>query len=292
MESSNNIILGIYEKALPSWLSWKERLETASKLGYQFIEMSVDESDERMSRLDWSREERLELLKHINSTGVPILSLCLSAHRKYPIGSENKEIRNKGMEIMKKAIEFSRDTGIRVIQLAAYDVFYNETSNEKTREIFFNNLKQSVEWAGEWGVTLALETMDSELSDSVSKLMRYVRVINSPWLQIYPDVGNLAASRKDPITELLRGEGHIAAIHLKDTEVGVYRRVPFGTGIVPFVEVFKLLNTMDYKGFYLVEMWGDDEDGCVEAAKDAREWIMGQWNKAFDESFVKMEEAM
>jgi len=279
----NNInpVIGLYEKALPSWLSWKEKLKIASDAGYSFMEISIDETDERLSRLNWDMDTKMELQDAMNTTGVPILTMCLSAHRKFPIGSENKNIRDQGMEIMEKAIRFSRDIGIRVIQLAAYDVFYDEVSTEKTREKFYENLKKSVELAGKSGITLALETMDSKFTDSVTKLMEIVRVINSPWLQVYPDVGNLAASNKDLNFELLRGEGHIVAIHLKDTKPGVYRLVPFGQGIVNFEGVFKLLDSMDYKGLFLIEMWSDDSKDSIKTVKDAREWIVNRWKASY-----------
>lgn len=47
--------LGIYEKALAKDLSWPERLVLAKSCGFDFVEMSVDETDERLSRLDWER---------------------------------------------------------------------------------------------------------------------------------------------------------------------------------------------------------------------------------------------
>ncbi len=51
--------LGIYEKALPKHLSWPERLALAKACGFDFVEMSVDESDERLARLSWSKAQRL-----------------------------------------------------------------------------------------------------------------------------------------------------------------------------------------------------------------------------------------
>lgn len=44
--------LGIYEKALAKDLSWPERLVLAKSCGFDFVEMSVDETDERL--LAWS----------------------------------------------------------------------------------------------------------------------------------------------------------------------------------------------------------------------------------------------
>ena len=45
---------GIYEKALPKGISWQERLELAASLGFDFVEMSIDETDERLARLQWT----------------------------------------------------------------------------------------------------------------------------------------------------------------------------------------------------------------------------------------------
>ena len=45
---------GIYEKALPKGISWQERLELAASLGFDFVEMSIDETDERLARLQAS----------------------------------------------------------------------------------------------------------------------------------------------------------------------------------------------------------------------------------------------
>ena len=53
--------IGIYEKALPYSGTWRERLAMAQEAGFDFVEMSVDESDERLARLDWSAGERAEL---------------------------------------------------------------------------------------------------------------------------------------------------------------------------------------------------------------------------------------
>ena len=51
--------IGIYEKALPKDMNWAERFAAAKAAGYDFLEISVDETPERMARLDWSLAERL-----------------------------------------------------------------------------------------------------------------------------------------------------------------------------------------------------------------------------------------
>ncbi len=123
-----------------------ERLQLAKALGFDFVEMSLDETDVRLARLDWRPEQRLALVKAVADTGVRVPSMCLSAHRRFPLGSEDDAVRHQGLEIMRKAIQLAQDVGIRVIQLAGYDVYYQQ-ANDETRRRFRDGLKQSVEMA-------------------------------------------------------------------------------------------------------------------------------------------------
>ena len=62
--------IGLYEKAMPGTMNWQEKLICARECGYDFVEISIDETDEKLSRLDWSAEQRLELVKAMKDTGI------------------------------------------------------------------------------------------------------------------------------------------------------------------------------------------------------------------------------
>ncbi len=253
--------VGLYEKALPSDLPWEERLRLASQAGYDYVEISIDESDARLARLEWSATQRAELRQAIANTGVPIMSMCLSGHRRFPLGSASTELRVKGLIILRQAIEFAADIGLRIVQVMGYDVFY-EPSDEGTVNRFRQGLEQGVRWAGEAGIMLGLENVDVERVDSVGKALRFVHDLRSPWFHLYPDMGNLAAAGYSPAEELRQAAGHVVAVHVKDTRPGVVRGIPFGEGIVPFEEVFEALADIGFWGPLTVEMWADmDETG-------------------------------
>lgn len=99
--------LGIYEKR------WRKDLSAGAagagkSCGFDFVEMSVDETDERLSRLDWSAAQRTSLVAAMIETGVGIPSMCLSAHRRFPFGSRDEAVRERAREIMSKAIRGAR----------------------------------------------------------------------------------------------------------------------------------------------------------------------------------------
>lgn len=248
--------IGLYEKAMPPELSWRESLTLAGELGYDFVEISIDETDARLSRLKMPAAQRMEFLKVMGDTGVPVRSMCLSAHRRYPMGSHDPAIRMRSMEIMEDAVRLAADLGVRMIQLAGYDVYY-ETGDAETRRLFAENLEKAVTMAAASGVLLGFETMETPFMNTVEKAMAYVRRVNSPYLGVYPDLGNItnsAASKEDAAADLETGRGHLIAMHLKETLPGVFREVPFGTGHVDFVGGIGTAWSLGIRR-YVTEMW-------------------------------------
>lgn len=270
--------LGIYEKALPANLSWPERLALAKACGFDFVEMSVDETDLRLSRLQWSKEQRLSLVNAMMETGVTIPSMCLSGHRRFPFGSRDPAIRQQAYQLMEQAIQLAKDVGIRTIQLAGYDVYY-EPHDEGTVARFAEGLAWAVDRAAAAQVMLAVEIMDTEFMNAISKWKHWDKQQASPWFTVYPDVGNLTAWGNDVAAELALGIDRIAAIHLKDTlpvtasSPGQFRDVPFGEGCVDFVGVFRTLKQLNYRGAFLIEMWTEKAEEPVAEIVQARRWI-------------------
>ena len=277
--------LPLFKEIRAKDLSWPERLVLAKSCGFDFVEMSVDETDERLSRLDWSAAQRASLVTAMIETGVAIPSMCLSAHRRFPFGSRDDAVRQRAREIMSKAIRLARDLGIRTIQLAGYDVYY-EDHDEGTQQRFAEGLAWAVEQAAASQVMLAVEIMDTAFMNSISKWKKWDEMLASPWFTVYPDVGNLSAWGNDVPAELKLGIDRIAAIHLKDTQPvtehspGQFRDVPFGEGCVDFVGIFKTLHELNYRGSFLIEMWTEKAKEPVLEIIQARRWIEARMQEA------------
>ncbi|MCG8572846.1 MAG: L-ribulose-5-phosphate 3-epimerase [Spirochaetes bacterium] len=267
-----DISMGIYEKALPLNIKWQDRLELAGKIGFDFVEISIDESDERLSRLDWTASQRKQIVSSIRETGIKITTMCLSGHRKFPLGSADINTRMKALDIFKKAIDFALDLGIRIIQLAGYYVYYEPHTKDSIIR-YQEGLYQGLEWASQACVMLGLENVDGNDVDSVKQGMYFVDQFKSPWFQMYPDIGNLAEHNLDVCAELELGKNHIVAVHAKDTRPGEPRRVSFGEGTVPFKAAFKKLREMEFQGPIVLEMWNDDSPDSVQRVEKSREWI-------------------
>lgn len=252
--------LGLYEKAMPGTMTIGDKLECAKECSYDYVELSVDETDEKLARLDWTKEERLALVKEMYRVGLPLRSMCLSGHRKYPFGAKDPEVRKRGMEIMEKAIDLADDLGIRTIQLAGYDAYYEKDQWEGSRQAFLENLTKATEMAAAKGISMGFETMETPFMNTVWKSMFYVNHIDNPWLGVYPDCGNLTnaavADGSSVTDDLYSGRGHVIAMHLKATKPGLFRDMVFDdpTSHVDFEADIARAWSLGVRR-YVTEMW-------------------------------------
>lgn len=277
-------LLGMYEKAMPAELGWLERLEATRESDFDYLEISIDESRERLERLDWTAAERRELVRLASSASLPIRSMCLSGHRKFPFGSSDPEVRSQALSIMKRALNLACDLGVRTIQLAGYDVYY-EKSTPDTRAWFAEGLAQAVEMAARRGVLLGFETMETPFMDTVKKAMAYVSEMNSPYLGVYPDLGNLSNASLlygAPVGEdISLGRGHIFSAHCKETRAGVYREVSFGTGTTDYEGGLDELVSQGVRRF-VAEFWYVGSESWREETAASAAFVRNQIDAAFE----------
>lgn len=249
--------LGLYEKSMPDLLSLGEKLLKAKEVGYDFVELSIDETDYRLNRLTLTPQQLRDLRDEVENSELPLGSICLSAHRKYPMGSPDFSTRQRSLDIMERAISFASYMGIPIIQLAGYDVYY-ESSTEKTKELFIEGLFLATALAARQGILLGFETMETPFMNSVLKAMEYVRLVNSPYLQVYPDLGNIVnaagADNQRAKEDLYKGRGNLIAAHIKESLPGKFREIEYGTGHVDFPLLLQTCWNLGVRRF-VTEFW-------------------------------------
>lgn len=260
--------IGLYEKAMPKDIGWKEKFQVAKSAGYDYIEISIDETDEKLARLDWSDAQIRDVVSVAYGESMSFGSICLSGQRRYALGDKDE---TKSLEILEKAIRFARIAEIPVIQMAGYDTYYAQ-STEETEKRFRKNLALGTAVAAKEGIILAFETMETPFMDTMEKAMRRILPIASPYLGVYPDIGNLNNAallyKSDILADMEKGKGHIVAAHIKETMPGKYREVPFGTGVVDFERILKKLWQLGVRR-YVTELWYTGNDDWKQAVNGA-----------------------
>ena len=250
-----NNLLGIYEKALPSDISWEERFELAKEANFDFIEISVDKN--RLNKLDYSDEEISHLLNLANKYNMPFQTMTLSANRYFPIGDKYK--REYGISLIKKAIVLASKLNIKVIQLTAYDV-YEKPSTDETKQLYKEGIIEALEFKKDYKIILAIEVLEDVPHFNTSeKLVKLIKEINSPYLKEYADNGNLVFNGFDPVKDLHDCKDEVVAVHIKDAVYHNEHNVEYGKGSVDFKGVFDYLKQINYQGYLVSECWYEDD---------------------------------
>ena len=282
-ELKDGVCLGIYEKALRSGPlavsgsrvdaeAWRVFLDQVPRAGFSFLDLSIDESPEREARLDWDAGQCRTVRRAAEAAGTFIGGICLSLHRRIGPGSADPDVRRRAREVMARGLQVCHDLGVPVIQLAGYYCYY-EDPNPDAERWYAQLLADAVPTAARLGVVMGIENVDGDDVTSLTKAMEFVDAVDSPYLQLYPDLGNIAEQGLDPGVELAAGEGHMVAMHAKDVRPGEPRRVEMGTGVVNWDRSFALLAAQGWSGRLMIEMWNDDAPDSLSRCAAARAFI-------------------
>ena len=253
-----NYEIGLYEKAMPE-LSWPEKFAAAKEADYDFVEISIDASEEKIARVYMSKEERRALVALMYESGMPLRTMNVSALTKYALGDEDDAIRNRGLDIARHAIPLAADLGVRVVMFPGYDVYFGVSTPETVRR-FREAIDELKQLAAQYGTLIGFETMENEFMNTVEKGMYWVETFDSPYVQLYPDIGNTTNAAvlhgTDPLADLRLGHGHMVAFHLKETKPGHFREIPYGEGHVDFPGAIETVWALGVRRF-VTEFWYD-----------------------------------
>lgn len=276
--AAEGVLLGIYEKALHGE-TLDDLFASARRAGFAFVDLSLDESPERLARLRWSPSEREEVREAARRHGLIIGGICLSAHRSTAPGSNSPAQRGLALEMLIEAIDLCVDLGVSVLQIAGYYAFYEEP-RQGAREDYIEVMRAGARHAARRGIVLGLENVDGTDVVSTEDALAIVDAVRSPWFRLYPDIGNFVVQSREVVTEVAAAAQHAVAWHVKEARPGEPRRVPIGEGDVPWDAAFAALAAAHWSGRIMIEMWNDDSEESERIAEQARRFVEERLQRA------------
>ncbi len=238
----------------------KQACELAKKAGFEGIEYSISEDGELS--VDKSNDEVKAIAAMTKDMGLEITSLASGLCWKYPCTSSDKNIVNRGNDIIKRQIEMASILGVENIlvipgyvaadhvpdsEVIPYDVAYERA---------FEQISKLAVIAEQEGVTIALENCWTKFLLSPFEFRDFVDKFNSKRVKAYFDIANVLATGYPEHWIPILGE-RIKRVHFKD-----YRRSPGGlncfcnllAGDVNFPAVVEQLNKINYTSYVIAEI--------------------------------------
>jgi len=236
-----------------------ECIAMAKDAGFDGIELSLNEEGE--ISLNSTEKDILKIKEIAQNEGIEIASLATGLYWSYPVTSSDPAIRQKSKDIVRKQLEIAAllgTNGILVVpgavaglapdsEVVQYDVAY-----ERALEAFIE-LKEDAE---SYKVSIGLENVWNKFLLSPLEMRDFVDKIDSPYVGVYFDVGNVIYTGYPEHWIRILGK-RIKKVHFKDfrREVGTLAGfVDLLAGDVNFPEVVKALEEVGYNDYVIAEM--------------------------------------
>ena len=238
---------------------FEDSVKIASELGYKFIEPMVHTGWELLSEVhyfhSYSMEQDNLLMKEIcGKYGVKVASI--SGHS--PLMRPEAAVPR-----LTRAIELADVCGARFVNTDEM-VKPDWMTDKFAHEVMRYTLTRTAQCAARHKVYLCIEPHGIYTRTSKG-LMKIVRLVDSPWIQVNWDTGNsYLAGVEDPYTGLESVRDAVYHVHAKDidmkqsaSERGKVTGTPVGCacgdGVVDWERVLKILAPLDREIFLSVE---------------------------------------
>ena len=252
-------VKGICAGIFPSKMPYAERCRQAKSAGFDAIEFPLS------GELSLTSSE--EAVKHLGEaarkSGVQVASLWVSPLASTPLNSPDPEMRRRGVEAIRTAVEFAGylDCGAllvvpgRVGSGPRFEIGYEMTWNR-----FSSELKKAIPFAEKARVLLTLENVSNRFLVSPLEMRAFIDQFNSPWLQAHFDIGNVMYFGY-PQDWILTLGPRIKRVHAKDRKVTPQAEQARPSGLlegdVDWKAVMAALREVNYRGFICPEIGHD-----------------------------------
>ena len=267
--------LGMYEKAMPDEMPLEKKMETAKECGFDHVEFCVDLNDERAKRLQWTQEERAYWRNLSSGMGVPFTTFSLSLLRKNPFGVLDEKRNQEAFRVLEEGCRLASDLGSRILLINGYDV-YEEPSTPETTARFYENLPRVADIGARYGMVIGIENSDRPFCATVLDAVKMCKKAPSPFLRVYGDVGNetnaCSGDADQTAAGLLKGEGYVTSLHLKDSLPGEFRLKDYGRGHVDFAKCIEAAKKL-HVHIFTAEIFCDTSRDYVAYAKYVSEFL-------------------
>ena len=276
------------KKSISIWafpgLKIKEAMELAKKAGFEAVELALDEEGE--ISLNSSQKEIENVASMAKQIGLDISGLATGLFWKYSMTSNKKENVNKAREVCRKMLDTARwlgTDGILVIPggvgadfIPGYEVVSYDLAYERARKA----LKEVAPYAEEKKVYVGVENVWNKFLLSPLEMKQFIDEINSPFVGVYFDVGNVVINGYPEQWIRILGK-RIKRVHFKDFKSAVGNLngfVDLLEGDVNWHEVIKALKEVGYNGYVTAEFFGYKEynEVLIYNISQAMDYILGR----------------
>ncbi len=230
-----------------------EKFQLMKELGYDGIELNSPDSIDRDACLAASRE-----------TEMPIHGVVDSIHWNQRLSSPDEATRAAGLQGLLTALQDAHYYGGDTVLLVPGAVRGDDETHDDVWKRSIVEIRKSLPTASKLGVRILIENVWNGFCEQPAQLRDYIDEINSPWVGVYFDIGNVR--KFGPSEEWIRAlDSRIVKLDVKDWgQANGFCKI--GDGDVDWAEVRKALAEIGYTGWATAEVGGGNQQRLAEIA--------------------------
>lgn len=264
-------------------LTAREYIEMAKDAGYDGIEFGLDETG--IVGLDSSDEDIRELKRIAEGEGIETPSLATGLYWRYPFTSSDRNTREKAKSIVRRQLDLAAllgaDTILVVPGLVGADFIPDGevTEYDVAYDLALEAFMELKEYAEELKVNIGLENVWNKFLLSPLEMRDFVDKIDSPYVGVYFDVGNVVSTGYPEHWIKILGK-RIKKVHFKDFRVSVGNIngfVDLLSGDVNYPAVMEQFRKVGYDDYVIAEMgvYKNYPDQTIYTTSIAMDRILG-----------------
>jgi len=226
-------------------------IERVKTLGFDVLEFGLANPD------TFPTKQVRAKLKEVGLEAVSSRGLEMSGN----IISPDAKVRKKGVEIMKKVVDINYEIGSKLtggVIYAAWGYISGRPRTEDEWKWSVESMRKIAEYAKNSGdLIIAVEPVgrfESHFLNIDADAVKYCKDVGTSNMKVHIDTFHMIREESN-FTEAVMtcGKEYLGHVHTCENNRGIP-----GTGLVPWVEFFKALRKIGYKGVLTIESFNPD----------------------------------
>jgi len=223
----------------------------AKELGFDGVEIHLRYPDRLPAK---------EIKEALHEHGMDV-SFVVIFTEEYNCLSDDSGVRKRSLEYFKRCIDVAQSiTGggcvIGGVNYAPAGYITGRARTEEEWERSVTNFREAARYAGERGITLAVEPInrfETYFLNTASDAFRFCRDVGEPNAKVHLDTYHMIREEKSFYQAIVDTGPYLGFLHACENDRGTP-----GTGLVQWDEVYRGLRDIDYTGWIVIESFVPD----------------------------------
>ena len=216
----------------------------------------------------------------IHSENVTLVKEYLEQHNLNPITVAvfADFLNNHEVDSLRRCIDFAHQLGAPYVLSDA--TREDDLDSDQWRKLV-NTMRHMADYAADRNVCITLEIHEGATRTGEISL-KLIESVDHPNVGINYDTGNVYYYNEgvDPAEDIKHIAEHVVHVHLKDTKGGrgEWKFCALGEGRVNFPKIIEVLQSVDFRGPYSLEVEGEEgedlnQQGCLERLEKSLDYL-------------------